>query len=128
MSEEIKLGWYQQNDKGGSRFRVVFIRDDGFYLPILGHNEKGYSNSYNRDHIKNWTYLGPKLPPQSEWVDIDLTKVTLADLPIKARFSDDGIEWIEQPLTGFIYDCPLRFFSGMEGDDFFEYCQVWRPL
>jgi len=108
MSEEIKLGWYQQNDEGGSRFRVVFIRDDGFCLPIL--------------------YLGPELPPQGEWVDIDLAKTTLADLPLKARFRDyENQEWDE----------PNQLCAFESGDDYnfrcqdgtcWKYCQVWRPL
>jgi hypothetical protein len=73
-------------------------------------------------------YIGPELPPQGEWVDIDLEKVTLADLPIKARFRyDRSIEGSDA--------CQLRSFKSADDWSFicqdgisWRYCQIWRPL
>ena len=126
MSKEIKPFGFYRLEANGPVLRVVYYNGSRRY-PYLGFWENGASDWYA---LNDAEYLGPELPPQGEWVDIDLTKVTLADLPIKARFRDDEVNrWTDRDkqLTGFNSsneEPPFHCNVNME----WNYCQVWRPL
>ena len=126
MSKEIKLGWYISRKIVGSEHGEVVYAT---MHEVVIRSQTGNLFVWSANSIRNnYQYIGPELPPQGEWVDIDLEKVALADLPIKARFRHDrSIEWSDpDQLCGFYSDDDWNFVcpDGMH----WRYCQVWRPL
>jgi len=122
----IKLGWYRSRDN--KLYRVVHVRDDGHQFPIVGYSKNGPSFSHKTDVVSYWEYVGPELQPQGEWVDIDLSKVVLADLPIKARFRDcESHEW-DEPNQLCAFEAGVDHKFRCQHCTGWKYCQIWRPL
>lgn len=126
-ADEIKLGWYRHSD--GWFFELLGFRhpSDVYRHKCIGYRYDGAACCFSSERMANeFTYLGTTLPEPGEWVDPG--EVKLSELPIRARFLDEEeSQWVEGYLASFRGADGISFRFGGADDEYYRFCQVWRP-
>lgn len=119
---EIKLGWYKVFDEL-EPFKVVHIREDKTFYPVLGHFYDGSSNEYPILEFKqSSTWIGKEL---EKWVPFDISTLLLGDLPCKARFLNNNNVWVTRELMRVSYQRDGVFFQDTHAN-WYSTCEIWK--